>query len=104
MIKVTPYNGKSYLSGFVVKGHANFGEYGTDIICASVSVATQMIGYRLVWHGLASVSISKAGILEVCTDTHNDPRVKDYINMLMWTLKEIQRQYPDHIQIKESEY
>ncbi|PKM95974.1 MAG: ribosomal-processing cysteine protease Prp [Firmicutes bacterium HGW-Firmicutes-1] len=38
MIKVTLLLKKDQLIGFEMSGHANYGDYGKDIVCASVSV------------------------------------------------------------------
>lgn len=38
MIKVTFFKEDSLLVGFESNGHANSSEYGTDIVCAAVSV------------------------------------------------------------------
>lgn len=37
MIKITFYTKKDQYVGFAVSGHAMYGEYGEDIVCAAVS-------------------------------------------------------------------
>lgn len=38
MIRATIDHHDNYISGFTIKGHADAGEYGQDIVCAAVSV------------------------------------------------------------------
>ncbi len=42
MIRITIYKDKNdYIKRYSVSGHANYDEYGRDIVCAAVSVLTQ---------------------------------------------------------------
>jgi uncharacterized protein YsxB (DUF464 family) len=39
MIKVSIYkNAENLITGFTVSGHADYSEYGSDVVCAAVSV------------------------------------------------------------------
>ena len=38
MIKITVYKNSDKIQGFTCIGHAEFGEYGEDIVCSAVSV------------------------------------------------------------------
>lgn len=38
MITVTVFRTKSEISGFMIEGHSDYAEEGTDIVCASVSI------------------------------------------------------------------
>ncbi|MDO4324406.1 MAG: ribosomal-processing cysteine protease Prp [bacterium] len=40
MIQVTVYRDCENTRGILIKGHAGYGEYGSDILCASVSALT----------------------------------------------------------------
>ena len=37
MIKVLIKNNNKYITHIQIKGHADFGEYGKDLVCAGVS-------------------------------------------------------------------
>lgn len=37
MIKVNIFKKKDYITRITIQGHANFGEYGNDLVCAGVS-------------------------------------------------------------------
>lgn len=40
-LKVIIYRSKDLIIGFDISGHANFDDYGKDIVCAAVSVLAQ---------------------------------------------------------------
>lgn len=49
MIKATIYTDKSsYIRRYKISGHANYAEYGSDIVCAAISALTQTILISLV--------------------------------------------------------
>ncbi len=50
------YSGKICI-GFKVKGHALFGEFGSDIVCSAVSSAVQMC-----CNGITEVAGAEAGV------------------------------------------
>lgn len=40
MIKVKIKKKENFITGFTIKGHANYDEYGKDIVCAALSMLT----------------------------------------------------------------
>lgn len=47
MIKATFFKNKSFTAGFLIKGHSDYAEEGSDVICASVSSAAYMAANTL---------------------------------------------------------
>ena len=94
MIKVKV--GKDIVS---ITGHANYDDYGKDIVCASVS-ATVMTSVE----GIASFDETLIDIkeqedkLEIIINKHVDITDK-LINNMINCLKEIEKQYPQNIKI-----
>ena len=104
MIKVTfYYNDEFKIKGFELKGHANYGEFGYDILCAAAT--TNSIG----------VINSLEELQNVCFDVQEDSEcfiaafIKDddieksqlLLNHLKRTLEEFSREYPKNIKIYE---
>lgn len=58
MVEVTVYSRKGRTVGFSLKGHANRGEYGSDIVCAAISAVSQTAIL-----GITDVLKSQAGII-----------------------------------------
>lgn len=98
MITIKPHG--KFNNGFTVRGHAGFGKHGEDIVCASVSVVTQMIAFEINHKGYGGYHIED-GELTVHIEGWAQDKVKDYTEMMERTLYALKLQHPDHIKIKE---
>ncbi len=84
----------------VVSGHANYDEYGRDIVCAGVSALVQaLIGWIEENHYRAEcISIdNKAG--EVIISCEGGDDIAAVFNMTTIGLMQIADSYGDHVQI-----
>jgi uncharacterized protein len=98
MIKVT-YNDNQ----IKVTGHANFADYGHDIVCASVSsiIYTSVNGIMSI--NSSSIKFSdKSSILTVEIVNHDEITDKLIKNMLD-LLNELSHQYPKNLKISKGE-
>ena len=89
-------------NSITVKGHANSSLYGTDIVCASVSTAVIMSVNQIYLFDKAQnvdavVSEGNAKI----TVVSEDDIVNKIIDNLVFTLKDLELQYPKYIKINE---
>lgn len=98
MIKIRPHG--TFQKGFTVEGHAGYAEHGQDIVCASVSVVTQMIAFELHLKEHATYEMNDGNLVVRITD-RTDEYANDILDMMVRTLNALQTQYPTHIQIKE---
>ena len=73
-----------------IKGHANFGDYGSDIVCASVS-STVLTTINVV---------QSSGNMQISVQKENDITRKLLDNMIR-CLKEIEINYGKNIKIRE---
>lgn len=96
------------INGFTCSGHAGYAEKGTDIVCAAVSALTQsaiLALERLVGVDLKLKADSKTGFLDCVWE--NIPQKTEQseliIGMVALGLREIQKQYPDHLNVDEVE-
>lgn len=85
-----------------VKGHANQATYGNDIVCASVSTAVIMSVNQINLFNKAHcidtlINDGNAFIAVVC----EDEVVSKVIDNLVFTLKDLELQYPKYIKINE---
>lgn len=96
---------KGVLGGFLVEGHACFGAYGTDIVCAGVSAIAQtaLLGLQDVL-GDAVESEMREGYLRVRIDpkraVEEGPRA--VLRSLEMGLRAIERSYPGTVEIHEN--
>ncbi len=81
-----------------VHGHANYEEEGKDIVCASVSTAIILTSNLIErFNDLSLVEIKlDEGDFYLKPKKLND-RLKVLIDNLIWTLSELEKQYPDYI-------
>lgn len=86
-----------------ITGHANYAEYGKDIVCASVSsvVMTSIEGISIINESALDVNQAKDNLI-IKINLHDDIIDKLIINMYN-CLKEIEKQYPKNIKITNRE-
>lgn len=98
MIKVKVKSDKISISG-----HANYDDYGKDIVCAAVSsvVITSVEGISLIDNTVLSVDNSQDN-LDITINKH-DPITDKLITNMLNCLKEIASKYPQNIQITNRE-
>jgi uncharacterized protein YsxB (DUF464 family) len=85
-----------------VSGHANYAEYGQDIVCASVSTAVYMsINQIEVFDKIECINTKIAegnACIEVVCE---DEIVSKVLSNLIFTLRDLELQYPKYIKINE---
>lgn len=99
MIKVKINYDGNVIKGFKVFGHANYDEYGKDIVCASVStVVITSINLALKIDEKSVVVTDKPGLIEASILKQDDVINKIFINMKDM-LVELQKDYSKNIKI-----
>ena len=83
-----------------ISGHANYEEYGKDIVCAAVSstVLTTINGILSIDNN--SIKVKEGNNLKIIIINHTDIVDKLLDNMIR-CLKEIENKYEKNIKIKE---
>lgn len=94
MLEVTFHN-----DGFIVQGHAEYAEYGQDIVCASVSVLAQAVANEIKEYTSANIQKS-SGYLFVLAE--KDLASKILLDMFYRNIREIARQYPKNVKIRNN--
>ena len=85
-----------------VKGHANQAAYGNDIVCASVSTAVIMSVNQIEVFNKAHCIETKISDGNTCINIiSEDEIVNKVIDNLVFTLKDLELQYPKYIKINE---
>lgn len=97
MIKVI-YNEKV----IKISGHANYDDYGKDIVCASVSsiVSCTINGILNINKNAIKFSDNKELIIEILS---NDDITNKLIKNMIDMLQELANQYPKNIKISKGE-
>lgn len=83
-----------------VLGHALYDDYGKDIVCSACSsiVITTVNGILALDKGSLSYLVSKKGMtIDIKSD---DQTTQILINNMVRLLKELEKNYPDNIEVK----
>lgn len=107
MTKVVFYQSdKGEILGFEASGHAGYGEYGSDIVCAAISALTQATAGGLsevVKAPVKTKTDEDTGYLSCLIDSGCDDETLSKAQILLVTMKmaltEISRDYPGTIRI-----
>lgn len=109
MIKTTIYRSNDgEIVSFSMDGHANFGDYGTDIVCAGVSAVT--VGTVNAIEKLCGISAqdhckSESGLLTYELPKGLDHQVSEKAQLLLEgmvvSLQSIVQSYGKYVKIKE---
>lgn len=94
------------LIGFKVSGHANFSEFGLDIVCASVSSAVQLVCNTITecFKSEAEVSVDETdGICLKLVNPSNEVSSILLIDGLKLHLETLLENFPKNIKIKITE-
>jgi uncharacterized protein YsxB (DUF464 family) len=106
MIKVQINRGLSgNLIGLNIIGHADYAEYGSDIVCAGVSALAEtcVLGIEKV-AGIDPILIKKEGYFRIQLPAKLNQKSQDIAYVILETvclgIKDIAKSYPDYIKIE----
>lgn len=100
MIKVSLFcKDNGTLVGFEIKGHAEHGEFGQDIVCSAVSSAAYMTANTItdVFNIDAAVSVSDCGYMYLKISEHDAVCCKDILLGFKIHMLNMEEQYPEDI-------
>ena len=100
MIKVSVNYQHDNISSSKVKGHAQYEEYGKDLICASVSsIMFGLMNALDMCEGSTEIKMADNEI-EIILKDHSQV-VEDYLSLVLIQLKTIEESYSQYIKIDE---
>lgn len=103
MIKVKFYKADGILTGFEASGHSMSAPRGEDLICAFVSSACLMAANTVTEViGLEAEAYAENGYLKLLVK-HSANSAQDILNGLKLHLTELQKDYPENINVIISE-
>ncbi len=91
-------DGDQYIS-LAVSGHAQYGEYGKDLICASVS--SIMFGFMNALDALEeNIEIKQLTDKIIVVNHSSSQIVQNYFELVLMQLKTIEESYGDFIKVE----
>lgn len=106
-IEILKKNGK--VVKYSAKGHAEYAEYGNDIVCAALSMAMQfpLGGMQEILDITPRFEIDSDGYLDVdirgMEFSNKEKEVAILLDTMVLMLKELAKGYPKHIKLVEKE-
>ena len=100
MIKVKLTKNNNYYNKIIITGHANYDDFGKDIVCASVSSTVITSVNSCLAIDDKSISYDNENGLDISI-LKNDDVINKIINVMITNLYELEKAYPKNIKIKE---
>ena len=92
MIKVKLTKNNNYYKRIIITGHANYDDFGKDIVCAAVNSCLAIDSESISYEDKNELDIKVLKDDEVTTKI---------INVMITNLYELEKAYPKNIKIKE---
>ncbi|MDO4691071.1 MAG: ribosomal-processing cysteine protease Prp [Fusobacterium sp.] len=94
--------------GYIAKGHTDYSEQGSDIVCAAVSTALQfpILSMREILKIEPKIIIDEDGFLEVDLrnlDKNNFKKINLSLETMVLFINDLSKQYPKNIKLVEKE-
>ena len=101
MIRVKVESDKKHITKISILGHADYEEYGKDIVCSSVSsiVTTTVNGIYEIDNTYLNVETISEGNM-IITVLKEDKICDKLINNMLSLLSELEESYPENIKVK----
>ena len=86
-----------------VSGHANYAEYGKDIVCASVSSIITTVVNCIMKLDKTSITYQDDGKTIIITKINNNEVVNTIFATMIDILKDLENQYKENIKVESEE-
>ena len=89
------------LAGFTIRGHADYGEAGSDIVCAAVSSAAYLVVNTVtdVLHETPLALRAEEGDLYFRAEQKDEETCRPLLEGLKLHLQQLEEQFPDHLRV-----
>lgn len=85
------------------KGHANYKDYGQDIVCAAVSSTYLCTVNAILSISTNSIKVTQNPNINIIDIIENDNITTKLLDNMLKCLKSIEKEYPKNIKIKSKE-
>ena len=99
MIKVKLTKNNNYYKGIIITGHANYDDYGKDIVCASVSSIVITTINAIIEFDPESIYYEDLNNRILIEKLKDDDITNKLINNMIELLEELEKSYKDNIKI-----
>lgn len=85
------------------KGHADYNDYGKDIVCAATSATYLCTVNAILSINSDAIKVTQAENINIIDIIKNDEITKKLLDNMLECLKSIEKNYPKNIKIKSKE-
>ena len=103
MIRINVSKKNNLINKITLKGHANYNEYGTDIVCAAVSATYLCTVNAILSLNKDYITVDSNENLQEITVIDNSDIVQILLNNMINCLKSLEKQYPKNINLSKEE-
>lgn len=103
MIRINIVTKNSNYKQITFKGHANYEDYGKDIVCAATSATYLCTVNAILSFNSNNIKVTQAENINIIDIINNDDITKKLLHNMIMCLKSIEKDYPKNINIKSKE-
>ena len=103
MIRINVKEKNNEIEKIIFKGHANYNEYGKDIVCAAVSATYLCTVNAILSLNQNSLSITNEENMQEITVLEKDNVTLTLLNNMINCLESLEKQYPKNINLDKEE-
>ena len=103
MIRIKVIKQNNLIKNITFKGHANYSEYGSDIVCAAASATYLCTVNAILLFDNNTIKISSNENLQEIEVIKNDDITQNLLTNMINCLESLQEQYPKNINLDKEE-
>ena len=103
MIRINVDKENNQIKKITLEGHANYDEYGKDIVCAAVSATYLCTVNAILSFNNNTIKISSKENLQEIEVINNDDITQKLLTNMIKCLESLQEQYPKNINLDKEE-
>lgn len=103
MIRIRIVKSNNLIKKITIKGHANYEEYGKDIVCAAVSATYLCTVNACIYINKNSLEVLSLENMQEITVIQEDDIIEKLLENMIRCLTSLQEQYPKNIKLDKEE-
>ena len=103
MIRINVIKQNNLIKNITFKGHANYSEYGTDIVCAAVSATYLCTVNAILSLNKDYIKVNSNEKLQEISVIGNNDITQVLLNNMINCLESLEKQYPKNINLSKEE-
>ena len=103
MIRINIIKQNNLIKSITFKGHADYDEYGKDIVCSAVSATYLCTVNAILSLNNDSIKVSNNNDLQEVVTTNDNEITQTLLNNMINCLKSLEEQYPKNIKLDKEE-